>query len=201
MSYSGTVRCGWCGNRGHNRSSCSQRKEYINKNPDSWAAKREREAAFNRKARGRRCSYCSKSGHNAATCETKKADKKLLVQKLCNSRSEILDAMAENGFGIGALMEIGQGWSDKRHLVMITAIDWINTDQIEDVHISYCIPDRPSKMYFYRRNLTNKLHVLSKAPSESILKAAPVDWRFGTLYKEERYFPKGDRRQYWHFHD
>ena len=66
MSYSGTVTCSHCYNRGHNKRGCPEFKQFVKNNPDSWAAQRAIRNAEN--AKKRRCSYCAKIGHNRRGC-------------------------------------------------------------------------------------------------------------------------------------
>ena len=41
MSYTRSVYCSFCGERGHNRTGCPKRKQYIKDNPHSWEAIKE----------------------------------------------------------------------------------------------------------------------------------------------------------------
>ena len=65
MSYNGTVRCGWCGQTGHNRRGCPEFKKHVAKaaaDGDRWAVDQ-----LERKKRPstRRCSWCGNKGHIA----------------------------------------------------------------------------------------------------------------------------------------
>ena len=203
MAYNGTVYCSYCGQKGHNKRGCPSRKEYIANNPDSWQARREAEQKRMRQARGRRCSYCHREGHTTRTCDKKKADRQLLTQKLAKSRREILDVMANNGLGIGALVEVKRySWGDyPAQLALVTSIDWRDTDNFTDVHFNCSFVDNPTQTFLYRHNLDKgeTFFVLSRASIDSIEKSAPLKWLNGSLYDEETYFPKGGRRQWWHF--
>ena len=48
-NYSGTTRCGYCGERGHNRAGCQHLKRRVERerveNPDSWLVRSEDEKA------------------------------------------------------------------------------------------------------------------------------------------------------------
>ena len=64
-NYSGTTRCGYCGERGHNRAGCPHLKRRVERerveNPDSWLVRSEDEKARKRakRATGKRvCAYC-----------------------------------------------------------------------------------------------------------------------------------------------
>ena len=58
MSYRGrSVYCSFCGERGHNRTGCPKRKQYIKDNPDSWEAIKDQRKQHRRdeiKAKGGR---------------------------------------------------------------------------------------------------------------------------------------------------
>ena len=203
MSYTGTVYCSYCGQRGHNMRSCPKRKKYIANNPDSWQAKDEAYRERRRKARGRRCSYCRGEGHTVRTCPKKKADRELLIQKLANSRRNILDVMANNGLGIGALVEVRRySWGEyPAQLALVTSIDWCDSDNISGVHLICSFVENPTETYLYRHDLNQRetCIILSRASIDSIEKSAPWEWLNGSLYNEENYFPKGGNRQWWHF--
>ena len=104
MSYSGTVRCGYCYNNGHNRRSCPKLKEYCVDNPDTYTAIKE----TNRKSyeKTRTCSYCNNSGHNRATCESLQDDFKIFNKINDLYRTEMIEWASKNGVGAGALVEL-----------------------------------------------------------------------------------------------
>lgn len=203
MSYSGTVYCSYCGQRGHNMRSCPKRKEYIANNPDSWQAKDQASRERRRQARGRRCSYCGDRGHTARTCEKKKNDKQLLIKKLASTRRAILDKMANSGLGIGALLEVRRhSWGDyPSEIAMVTSVRWDSTDNLSDVHFTISLVSNPTDQFLFRRDLNHasQSSVLSRASIDSIEKSAPLKWLAGKTYDEDTYFPKGTGRQWWHF--
>ena len=45
MSWSGTVRCGHCYGKGHNKRTCPGLKKYVEENPDSWRAREQKRLA------------------------------------------------------------------------------------------------------------------------------------------------------------
>ena len=64
-NYAGTVRCGHCYQRGHNKAGCPKRKERVEKlretDPGNWQVQRadqEREARVARAKKPRTCTYC-----------------------------------------------------------------------------------------------------------------------------------------------
>ena len=129
-----SVYCGYCGQRGHNKLSCSQRMKDAAENPGSYVAKqvkREQEARAHRVA-NRTCTYCSKPGHNRRGCKTLKSDKKAVLERNRAYRDQYAKALTSSGFGIGALVELPDGgyremWS-RSTLYMVTEIVWENID-------------------------------------------------------------------------
>ena len=80
MSWNGTVHCSYCGQRGHNRLGCPERRKDAAENPDGYIARQiKREEETRRRAvEARRCSYCGEKGHNRRGCETLKQDISLI---------------------------------------------------------------------------------------------------------------------------
>jgi hypothetical protein len=127
MSFNGTVRCGYCYEKGHNKRSCPQLKEYCLKNPDTYTARSiESKKAYYKK---RTCSYCDEGGHNRATCEALISDVKIFNEINDLYRSEITLWAEANGVGPGALVEIPEvyvsgGGYCHNVLGIITKISW-----------------------------------------------------------------------------
>ena len=74
MSWSGTVRCGFCGEEGHNQRTCERRHEWLATSAESGAlwAIQELAAEEKKKKAVRRCKWCGQPGHNQRTCPVKK---------------------------------------------------------------------------------------------------------------------------------
>ena len=111
MSWNGTVHCGYCGTRGHNKTSCRERKRNVREQPDSYEAKifereQERRAAM---IITRACSYCKQTNHNRRSCKVLKEDKSLISKRQQAYRDEFLLAMTSAGFGIGSLVKVPRG--------------------------------------------------------------------------------------------
>ena len=202
MSYHGSVYCSYCGGKGHNRRSCSQRKEYIAENPDSYAARREAVAAEHRKNTPRTCSYCLESGHNARTCGVKAKDKRTLVQKLSRQRAVIMDKMVENGIGIGTLFDIkSRYYGQESSCYLLTSIEWEKTDSY-DGFLMVLTSVETGRLSRGKRNIDpaaehDNVKVLSPVDVDDHF--FPFEWKIGELYDEETYFSKGCQRQNWHF--
>ena len=96
-------RCGWCGQRGHNRRSCPELKKEIRDNPNGFWAEREKIKNANKSKR--KCSYCSTEGHTKRTCEKLKLDRKAVAQKSSTWRAQFVTLCNDFGFGIGSLVK------------------------------------------------------------------------------------------------
>ena len=124
MSWSGTVRCGHCYGKGHNKRTCPGLKKYVEENPDSWRAreqKRSKEASSNR-----RCSYCQETGHNRRTCAELRLDRDKAQgfnKEWCNRAADLLK---ERGLGIGALVESPGTWKTdyEKTVSMVVGFNW-----------------------------------------------------------------------------
>jgi hypothetical protein len=133
-NYSGTIRCGHCYERGHNRAGCPKLTEEIatrferlhkavkegRRAEDDYTFVRTRErlakrtgvdpvtGESKRKRRatygGRKCSYCGEPGHTRRTCPSMKADKESYRTLTAASRSVLIGRMREQGFGPGSLL-------------------------------------------------------------------------------------------------
>ena len=129
MSYRGrSVYCSFCGERGHNRTGCPKRKQYIKENPNSWEAIKEQRKQHRRdeiKAKGgSKCSYCGNRGHTTRTCEVKKQDRIRLTEVLKRERTEGLKRLNEIGWGVGALFERKNRYVEEKHIYMVEEVDW-----------------------------------------------------------------------------
>ena len=104
-------RCTWCHEYGHNRRTCSKKKEYIKNNPNSSHAKAWAthdaiiKNSVKRSSQQRSCGYCGDKGHNARTCSQKKADRQTLVD-ICKKGNYLLATAAYDlGAVYGSLWE------------------------------------------------------------------------------------------------
>ena len=120
MSYNGTVRCSYCYNTGHNRSSCPKLKKFIEENPDSWRAVQARDAKA--RASKRKCSWCGNTGHNARTCPWRKDVQEngpALIEKVNKLHQHIV---AKRGCARGSLLRWGNN-TDVARLVTKVLLD------------------------------------------------------------------------------
>jgi hypothetical protein len=110
--YKRTVRCGYCRQPGHNKSSCPQyatqvedmRKEH---GSDYWMVARYDAKKTRRKASGksRKCSYCGVMGHNRKTCTTLKSDMFEVKARNSEYRKGLFNAMVKHGIFTGAIIK------------------------------------------------------------------------------------------------
>ena len=210
MSYRGrSVYCSFCGERGHNRTGCPKRKQYIKDNPDSWEAIKEQRRVQRRKETkakgGRKCSYCLERGHTARTCETKKQDRVRLVTALAKERSEGLKRLNELGWGIGALFEKANRWTNSKNIYMVDKIEWKHWTDSDMVTLGGINVEHAATPEHDWRNpkhisVTISLHQDDKTPicPRHIEQTAPEGFVNGTMYDESQYFPKGMKRAYVH---
>ncbi len=138
-NYSGTIRCGHCYERGHNRAGCEKlteqlatqwsRIETAGYDDDNYTHKRTRQMLAKRQGSdpltgestrkrratygGRKCSYCGEPGHTRRTCPSMKTDKQNYRTLTAASRSTLIERMREHGFGPGSLLTtVSKDWED-----------------------------------------------------------------------------------------
>lgn len=105
MSYSGTVHCGHCYTKGHNKTNCPKMRREAADNPDSYAAQQVARYAL-QKSRPKICSYCDASGHTRAGCDTVKQHKITFTSDAILWRNAMIKWMKETGMGVGALVRV-----------------------------------------------------------------------------------------------
>ena len=144
MSWNGTVYCGYCGQKGHNRVSCPERKAEALRNPGGWTANQLKKEADRRKSKPRACSYCREPGHNRSTCKVLKDDKSKLLSDVAHFRLRFLKNLKNAGLGIGALVSTPSlaRVSSGCYTSMITDIDWNYVDTLCASHHTSDIPRR-----------------------------------------------------------
>ena len=134
MSWNGTVRCSYCGQKGHNKLGCPERAKNARENPDSYEGRRWHAEQRARKAQiaNRVCSYCKKPNHNRRGCPVLKEDIRLVNQRQSEYVLNFAEATASAGLSPGALLKLPEGprenpWS-KYTVAMITKINWNEVD-------------------------------------------------------------------------
>ena len=103
MSYNGTVRCGHCHNKGHNKRSCPELKRLAAADPNGYYGRQvARMEAASKKPR--KCSYCKEPGHTRRTCSTLKKNKLEAKQDTTLVRKGLVKWAQASGIGPGALI-------------------------------------------------------------------------------------------------
>jgi len=127
MSYSGTVRCGYCRGRGHNITTCPELEGDYKSSKAKYEAGEDTnyrdayivstyERVMSRKKRKktqRKCSYCRKRNHNRTTCQQRKDDIDLLYKAQDIANRRFRDAVMATGVYHGAMLEC-IGWPNIR---------------------------------------------------------------------------------------
>jgi len=119
MSWTGTVRCGYCGDEGHNRRKCPTMQERAEQNPDGFSAREIARRKANQNPRA--CGYCRQFGHNKKTCGHRKLHIQHLTRLDTEYREEIITLMKEKSVGPGAFLIFPNA---PYHSMMITHIHW-----------------------------------------------------------------------------
>lgn len=142
-AYKRTVRCSYCYESGHNRSSCPKYAEQIEKIRQESGDDHYAVAAYDAKkakrkasAKERSCSYCGTKGHNRTTCPELKAHIAESQAKNAAFRKVIYERMKAHGLGLGAIISTDRftgrvdpdDYSSKRYRIphVIVAVNWNN---------------------------------------------------------------------------
>ena len=116
MSWNGTVRCGHCYGKGHNKRSCPSLKQWVEENPDSWRAEKYKDSK--KRGKVRRCPYCNLKGHNRRTCGNLKIAKAHWIKEAQKYRKAWAAWMVEDGTTPGAIVKWKDGWGDTEVLML-----------------------------------------------------------------------------------
>ncbi|HHZ95388.1 MAG TPA: hypothetical protein EYN67_07495 [Flavobacteriales bacterium] len=103
MSYSGTVHCGHCYEKGHNVRGCDKLRKAAEENPDSYHAIKYARIEESKK-KPKVCSYCGIEGHTRRGCDDSRAHKITYRLDLRLWRAAISKWMDDTGVKIGALV-------------------------------------------------------------------------------------------------
>ena len=154
MSWHGTVRCSFCGQKGHNRLGCPERARHARENPNSYEGRKWHREQAERAERiaNRACSYCKGTDHNRRGCKTLKQDKKMIAQRQSRYIDEFINIAYKAGIGPGSLLKVPTGhirdhegiWT-KGLVVMITEPAWDNIDftmQDQSLHTNWRYMDK-----------------------------------------------------------
>lgn len=156
MSWSGTVYCRYCGEKGHNKRTCPQYTERLKERALSeindgegydgyWGRqynKRVRKtglyadgtpmsAEAKATAKQKRvCKYCGKAGHNRRTCPQLKADKLVTQKETAELRQRVIEGLKQAGLGIGAIVTREQYGERVGHMVIGFHTHQLNSESI-----------------------------------------------------------------------
>jgi hypothetical protein len=151
-NWNGTVRCGHCYGRGHNRTTCPKLTEQLqtrferlqqavkdgSRSEDDYTFAHVRQQLSKRtgedpvtgekvrrrsERHGRVCSYCKETGHNRRTCTKIQADKDMFVKLSSQARAALLGRLQKHGVGPGALLT-GESYDGSKQAYLVTDIEW-----------------------------------------------------------------------------
>ena len=139
--YVRTVRCSYCYQLGHNKSTCPELKKYVDKLREENGDHTYSVAEYDRmkkKRSNRSCSYCKEKGHNTRSCPTlkKDVDTEYNINKVY--RATVYEHIKGVGLGIGALVKVNhymtKGYQREEVLGFVERIIW---DRIRSHHNGY----------------------------------------------------------------
>ena len=108
------MRCSYCRQHGHNKTTCEAQTEYLRKralNTDSeyWRSRyEERIAPRGRKMSSKACGYCRDMGHTRATCKVLVKDREWYVQNHNEMVGFVHNYLVSSHVGIGSLFKVTQ---------------------------------------------------------------------------------------------
>ena len=148
-----SVRCGFCGEVGHNRSSCPHQRKARLKKIEVYKAKMEevgpdhedydwykrvveaqqrnlKTVASRPKGAQRRCGFCGEYGHSRRTCTKRKEQINHQVNQAIFARELSRDIIVQRQIGLGSLVtvDVSRIASDdiKRAYGLVIGYDWTN---------------------------------------------------------------------------
>ena len=217
MSYHGSVYCGWCCNKGHNKRGCPERKKHIRDHPDSYEASKQHAEEKRRTDRGpRKCTYCDTAGHNRKTCAPLKSDRQFITAHYKERRTIIAERLVEEGLGVGALVDARSRY-DGDAMATVTGFDWkdlngnLEGDMDPTITVSLLVQrfdERSVRWHHVNLDMAHRKYhpevheganasvVASPLAPQDVRACFPAGWLDGTCYKEQRFFEKGQGRHY-----
>ena len=173
MSYNGTVYCGYCGEKGHNRRGCPKLKKHMTErladNPNDWYAKNYFEKKKGSKVRT--CSFCGQEGHNKATCPKKKESLAQFKKANRHYQEQVAKLFEKQGVKVGALVVHPSLWIKGEYVDnvvgVITDIDW------DKIHIWNQGNDAPRCLHVRFTGATSQTALVSP---KGITEDSTVKW-------------------------
>ncbi len=140
-NYKRTVRCGYCYEKGHNKSACPKRKTDLKESIERYTRelaetdrpaddyqvrnmerylRQSKEQLHKMETRGqnRKCGFCGEPGHTRRTCSHRKAKVAEQLAKTLDIRKRVAERMVAYGFGPGSLISVGLD-HDNRHIMAV----------------------------------------------------------------------------------
>lgn len=153
-SHKRTVRCSYCGARGHNRAGCAEHKERIetlraDHGDDHYTVRchDQKKARKARAAKIRKCSFCDEVGHNRATCPSLKGHMAKTKADNIAFRTALNERFKAIGFGVGAIV------TDGRHTERVNP----NAPYV-DAGKTYCVPQVVTRINWEHLNSWNNTY-------------------------------------------
>ena len=145
-NYKRTVRCGYCYEKGHNKSACPKRKVDLKESierytkelaenswpEDDWQRKNterylrhSKDQLHKMETRGqnRKCGFCGDVGHTRRTCPERKRQTAEQLAKTLEIRKKVISRMLDAGFGPGALISVGQEHDNRPIMAVVQSVD------------------------------------------------------------------------------
>lgn len=143
-NYKRTVRCGYCYEKGHNKSACPKRKVDLKENVERYTKelaenkfahdyersnierylRNAKDSLHKMETRGqnRKCGFCGDPGHTRRTCPERKRQATEQLTKTLHVRKRTAERMMAVGFGPGALIRT----TSNEKLAVVTEVDFEN---------------------------------------------------------------------------
>ena len=173
MSWNGTVTCGWCRGRGHNKRGCNDYKRHLK----TTGCDRTLKALTTRK-----CGWCKQTGHNVQTCPDKKNSKVRLAELEPLLKSHVENILRMVGLGRGAVIS-KFGYNDGKTMHGIVLGAHSTQQRIAepcDGSRVHCITEPHLRVLWQGATHATQAY-LPQAPFQN--PTAPTNW---TLYETDR---------------
>ena len=154
-NYKRTVRCGYCYEKGHNKSACPKRKTDLQENVkrytkelaenefahDYQRANAERYLRHTKdqlhkmetRGQNRKCGFCGETGHTRRTCTERKRQVKERLAEVLNIRKQAAQRMMDAGFGPGALISVDHNLQGQDPVMAV--VTEVRFDDIRKSHV------------------------------------------------------------------
>ncbi len=223
-NYNGTITCSHCYSEGHNKRTCPDRLERLErqygaakesgeyadyygrqiakmtgKNPETGESTKRRYEGY-----GRKCSYCKEYGHNRRKCEQLSADITRYAALTATCRAEQRVLMLQQGIGVGAMVQTRSYGDGGMYLVEAVTAGHVHPKN-KQVHMRL----RPLKTSLRpvsvaiiadpEQSSYSGYKVVAPINSEQVAKCLPAGWETQPLdIKDEQLqnnpFAKGEQR-------